>query len=325
MAGDASSPHTSTPAAAIGTASRPLPTPSSSTAPSPARAATVGGHRVGVADVAVPLVVDVGERVAVGAGRVAVHQGIVAPPCVRAGWRAGRNDGDGRPMGRSGHPGGADAPAPAIASAAAPPAGPGATPATGVPPLRPLTIPDILDGALRTWKAAPATMVALAAAFVVPTQVLLGFLTREATEDLDIGGSFADAVASSGPEDVETGVGGDLFFLALLVEGLALAFVTVAVARVVTGWYTGHRLAFGGALTGSLRRSVAGGGGVAARPPGRGPLRHRPGGPAHRADDVVRRRQPRHRLRARRSDRGRCGARTGCAGGASARCSASAS
>ena len=123
--------------------------------------------------------------------------------------------------------------------------------------LRPLTTPDILDGALRAWKRAPGTMAAVAAIVIVPAQLLVGYLTRNAVEDLDIGGTFTDIVSSSGSEDVDTGFGGDLFFLGLLVDGMTLAFVTAAVARLVAGWYTGRSIAFGALVTGVLRRSWA--------------------------------------------------------------------
>jgi hypothetical protein len=133
-----------------------------------------------------------------------------------------------------------------------------ATAAAAVPvPLRPLTVPDLLDGGLRAFKLAPATMAAVTAVFVVPTQALLGVLSRDAVDDVRIGQAFTDAFEASGPADVETGLGGDLFLVALVVEGITLAFVTAAVARLVTGWYTGRTAAAGELVTGALRRSWA--------------------------------------------------------------------
>ena len=153
---------------------------------------------------------------------------------------------------------------PAASSPAAAPAAPGPlvpSPSAAAPGerlvLRPSTIPDILDGALRAWKRSPGTFVAVAAAVVVPAQVLVGYLTRDAIEDLDIGGSFTDILNSGGSEDVDTSFGGDLFFLGLLVDGLTLAFVTAAVARLVAGWYTGQPIAFGALVGGVVRRSWA--------------------------------------------------------------------
>ena len=138
-------------------------------------------------------------------------------------------------------------PAPAPAPPPAAPAG-GTTPspvrAGALPLLRPLTTTDILDGGLRAWKAAPATLAAITAAVVVPAQVLVGYLTRDAVEDLDLGNTFADAFTTSGADDVDAGLGGDLFFLGMLVDGLTLALVTLAVARLVAGRHTGQHLTF---------------------------------------------------------------------------------
>lgn len=122
-------------------------------------------------------------------------------------------------------------------------------------PLRPLTVPDLLDGGLRAFKLAPATMAAVAAVFVVPTQALIGVLSRDAVDDVGIGQSITDAFEATGPSDVDTGFGGDLFLVALVIQGLSLAFVTAAVARLVTAWYAGRTVATGELVTGALRRS----------------------------------------------------------------------
>lgn len=141
------------------------------------------------------------------------------------------------------------------------PPGPSAdltAPAVRLPvPLRPLTLSDILDGGLRAFKLAPGTMAGLAALFVVPTQALLGWLTRDAADDVAVGQSFADAFSATGTDDIETGIGGDVFFVALVVQGIALAFVTAAVARLVTGWYTGRPFRFGELAGGAVRRGWA--------------------------------------------------------------------
>jgi hypothetical protein len=120
-----------------------------------------------------------------------------------------------------------------------------------------LTVSDILDGALRAWKLAPATIVGVTAVFVVPAQVLLGIVNRNSFGDVDLSQTFGDAFTATGPSDVETGFGGDLFLLGLLVQGIALALVTAAVSRLVTGWYTGRRLDAGALLGGAVYRSWA--------------------------------------------------------------------
>jgi len=119
-------------------------------------------------------------------------------------------------------------------------------------PLRPLTIPDILDGGLRIWKLAPATVAGVAAVFVVPFQVLLGVLTRDEVDDVRIGRSVTDAFEGS---DVDTGFGSDAFVLGFVTQGVALAYVTAAVATLVTGWYVGQPGSIGTAVGVAVRRS----------------------------------------------------------------------
>jgi hypothetical protein len=121
-------------------------------------------------------------------------------------------------------------------------------------PLRPLTVPDTLDGALRAWKLAPSTVVGLAAAFVIPAQALLGILTRNDIGDVELGQTFGDVLAATGPDDVDTGVGGAAFVATVIAQGLALAFVTAGVAALVSGWYVGRRAAAGELVRGALRR-----------------------------------------------------------------------
>jgi hypothetical protein len=151
-------------------------------------------------------------------------------------------------------------PPPPIAAPAERPGRPApAAGATEVPvpvPLRPFTVPDVLDGALRAWKLAPGTMAALAATFVVPTQALLGVLSRDRVEDLRIGQTFTDALTATGPDDVETGFSGGGFLLGVTLQGLALALVTAGVAHLLTGWYVGRRSSYGDVVGVAIRRAV---------------------------------------------------------------------
>jgi hypothetical protein len=143
---------------------------------------------------------------------------------------------------------------PATAALGASPARTATTSEVAVPvPLRPLTIPDILDGGLRIWKLAPATVTGVAAVFVVPFQVVLGILIRDEVDDVQIGRSFTDAFEGTG--DVDTGFGSDAFVLGFVTQGVALAFVTAAVATLVTGWYVGRRGSIGAAVGVAVRRT----------------------------------------------------------------------
>ena len=52
-------------------------------------------------------------------------------------------------------------------------------------PLRPMTMGDLLDGGFNVLRAEARTVLALAAVFIVPVQMLVAFLNRNALEDLD--------------------------------------------------------------------------------------------------------------------------------------------
>lgn len=124
-------------------------------------------------------------------------------------------------------------------------------------PLRPLTVADILDGALRAWKLAPSTMAGVAAVFVVPTQLLIGVLTRDDVEDTRVGATVSDALSATGPDDVDLAIDSAVFVVGIVVQGVALALVTAAVATLVSGWYVGRRQAFGDVAAFAARRAPA--------------------------------------------------------------------
>lgn len=122
-------------------------------------------------------------------------------------------------------------------------------------PLRPSTIPDLLDGALRAWKLAPATIAGMAAVFVVPLQILVGVVTRDEVDDVQLGQTFTDAFTATGPGDVDTGFGSDVFLLNVAVQGVVLAFVTAGVATLVSGWYLGRHATAGTLVRAATRRA----------------------------------------------------------------------
>ena len=179
MAGEASSAHTSRPAAARGSARRPLPAaqlehrrPVAPAAGS-ASATDVRDRGRHVRHLAIPVVVHVGEALAVGRWSVALHSAI--------GATTGERRGPGGPMGNDGGNGGRRPPGPAagpypVAAGRARGARPPdrhrrarASPAAGAPrrrrrarpacpqvALRPMTLADILDGGFSILKARPA-------------------------------------------------------------------------------------------------------------------------------------------------------------------------
>jgi hypothetical protein len=136
--------------------------------------------------------------------------------------------------------------------AAAPPArgrvvaaaGPGAGTTDTVPAvtLRPMTVADILDGGFAVVKARPRRILGLTAAFVVPTQLIVALLQRDALEGAGIVEFF-----SSDPTVTDEQVsGGDLAaqYLALaigvVVPAIALVCVAAAIGHLVGQWVMGR-------------------------------------------------------------------------------------
>jgi hypothetical protein len=116
-------------------------------------------------------------------------------------------------------------------------------------PLRPMTLSDLLDGPFRVIKAEPRTVFGIAAAILIPTDLVAAFLQRNTLHPTGFtNGAFAGAGIF--------GSGGD--FLALIAAGLlqalALFFLGGALARLVTAWYAGGDLTAGEALRATFHR-----------------------------------------------------------------------
>lgn len=147
----------------------------------------------------------------------------------------------------------ADGPSPADRppeSAAAPPVAPPA-----LPRLAPMTIPDILDGGFAIMRRAPATVIGLTAAFVVPIQAAGAWFNR------GVDGVTLDDVFGGSDTSFEVGFAAevDSTASAILVLGpmIALVFVAAALARLVSAWHVGSDLSLGELLRGSLPRAWA--------------------------------------------------------------------
>jgi hypothetical protein len=106
--------------------------------------------------------------------------------------------------------------------------------------LRPLRTTDLVDGAMGVLKAAPATVVAVAAVAVLPVQLLSALVL--------------DGPASSGRTEWDAALGRPLVSLLadevadapralalLAVESLALSFVAAGTTVLVTAWLAGRR------------------------------------------------------------------------------------
>lgn len=122
----------------------------------------------------------------------------------------------------------------------------------GIPPLGPMTVSDVLDGAFAILKASPATILGFTAVFVLPVQVAAAWLQR----DLLGGESLLDVLEStdSSLDGVDQGSSGELWAQAVALFGpaLTLIFVAAALVRLVGAWHVGRDVSLGELLRGSL-------------------------------------------------------------------------
>jgi hypothetical protein len=101
-------------------------------------------------------------------------------------------------------------------------------------PLRPMTIGDLLDGGFNVLRARPRIVLGLAAVFVVPTQLVVAFINRDAIEELQsVLDTFATGVvAETGPDPFW------LPYVGLALSSLAQSLVAGAIALLVVAWYS---------------------------------------------------------------------------------------
>jgi hypothetical protein len=101
-------------------------------------------------------------------------------------------------------------------------------------PLRPMTIGDLLDGGFNVLRARPRLVLGLAAVFVIPVQLIVAFINRNAIEDLENAlDAFAAGVTSEGGPDPWW-----LPYLGTALTSLAQALVAGALALLVIAWYS---------------------------------------------------------------------------------------
>jgi hypothetical protein len=134
--------------------------------------------------------------------------------------------------------------APAAGRVVGPPGGRAGDTTDTVPAitLRPMTVADILDGGFAVVKARPRRILGLTAAFVVPTQLVVALLQRDALEDTGLVEFFtADPTVSNEPVE-----GGELAaqYLALaigiIVPAIALVCIAAAIGHLVGQWVMGR-------------------------------------------------------------------------------------
>ncbi|MGH9244676.1 MAG: hypothetical protein ACRD29_10235, partial [Acidimicrobiales bacterium] len=120
-------------------------------------------------------------------------------------------------------------------------------------PLRPLTIGDILDGAVEIVKLAPRTVVVLTAVVVLPIQVALAIVTNTGVQNPNAIGVLGSPVFIGQVGSDRTNAAVVLFGLSSLV----LPVLTGAIAWLVASWYGGSSPALGDVTRTVARRVPA--------------------------------------------------------------------
>jgi hypothetical protein len=144
---------------------------------------------------------------------------------------------------------------PAVSSA---PAGPGrANPPDRVRlpvRLRPMTMPDLLDGSFAVIKARPRTVFTLAAVILVPFHLLTAYIQHDARAGVSLG----NLLGTSGSAQTSGSVSGIGFvYLAIGIATLAPFLLGGALGTVVASWYAGGDQSAGDALRAMGRRAPA--------------------------------------------------------------------
>lgn len=99
-----------------------------------------------------------------------------------------------------------------------------------------MTVADVLDGGVAVIKAAPRIVITIAAAILVPLELVAAWVQRDSLADRGFAGAIS---AATSPSNSST-AGIDLAAIAVLaLSGVALALVTGAVAALLQGWYSG--------------------------------------------------------------------------------------
>ncbi|MDZ7675134.1 MAG: hypothetical protein U5K30_08720 [Acidimicrobiales bacterium] len=121
-----------------------------------------------------------------------------------------------------------------------------------------MTIADLLDGSFAILKRRPREVLLLAAAFVIPVQLLASVLLRDVLAEGGFAGTgLGESTSSVGFEESGelTGLGPTL--VSALISVSSLALLAGALARLVADWHRGERGTPGAVILATLRRSPA--------------------------------------------------------------------
>ncbi len=120
-------------------------------------------------------------------------------------------------------------------------------------PLRPMTTADVLDGSIGILKAAPRTIIGIAAIVVVPLELLSAWIQRDNLSDSGLPGAWSAATSTSSPLADVTIATVVLFVL----SGIVLSIVAGALGHILSSWYADQNTTTRRALGASIRRLPA--------------------------------------------------------------------
>lgn len=124
-------------------------------------------------------------------------------------------------------------------------------------PLRPMTIPDVLDGAFAVLKRRPREVLTLAVLFVVPIEVVSAILLRDVLGSSAIP-DLGDSSTSTVTVDEQGAFSGlDVTLVSTAISAASLALLAGALAHLVARWYDGEAATAAESARAALRRSPA--------------------------------------------------------------------
>jgi hypothetical protein len=116
-----------------------------------------------------------------------------------------------------------------------------------------MTTADVLDGSIGIIKAAPRTIIGIAAVVVVPLELLSAWIQRDNLSDSGLPGAWSAATSTSSPLADFTLTTVLLFVL----SGVVLSVVAGALAHVLSSWYADRTTTARSALSASVSRLPA--------------------------------------------------------------------
>ena len=125
-----------------------------------------------------------------------------------------------------------------------------------LPPMRPLRPLQMIDGAFALLRARPRQMMGISIAFVIPTQLAVSLIQRNALRGFHLREILGDP-SSSGTSTTNSTTLNLALLVAWTLSSLSLPFVAAACSQVVVADRLGTQVSTGTALKGALRRSWA--------------------------------------------------------------------